>query len=87
MSRFTHVICERCWFDQKGKWVWNFELEGEVLVEIQRPVRLKDEAISDEEWQVERCCFCQGPTIFRCYVRQDPESVSCDGQHEGDDDE
>jgi hypothetical protein len=59
MSRFTHTICERDWIDKNSTWESRPEFgpDAQVLVDIRRPVLLK-------EPRLERCCFCGEPTIF-----------------------
>jgi hypothetical protein len=60
-TSWDHPCCERCWINRSSK----VTDEG---VEIKRPTIVRDPPI-------ERCHWCNLPTIMGIYVRFDPERV------------
>lgn len=63
MSKVSNqAICEADWIELRAVW------DGDKLVSLQVPVRLRDP-------KIERCAWCGGPTILGAYVRVETATV------------
>jgi hypothetical protein len=66
---WTHACCEMCWLEREGTWE-TIDPGVQVLTSVRRPSRVT-------EAPIEKCCFCDGPTISGIYVREDPATLTC----------
>lgn len=88
-GRWTHRVCERCWFDgsewlERSENITDRSFEARSVEPVGRipdqpelyrtPVQVKDTEIGV-------CCFCGLLTVTGIFVRRDPEAVMCHGEH------
>lgn len=82
MSQWSHLICERCWYDgdpQKKA----FPKDPPGVTEegyYKQASRVVDPDTGESDPGA--CCFCGLFTLFGAYLRFDPKVPQCKGDHD-----